>query len=129
MIVQQSKLKPQRQKKALQEVLGKLACGMVIVEGKHDVLVLKHLGVEKVFTVNSLLYKRLIATGDKAFVLTDKDRSGQIKKEQVVSALNESYPHLNVDSRVSDYFFRLLNIKCVEEAMVPAKRILEQNLV
>lgn len=117
--------KTRGQKQRLLRILGRLAGGIVIVEGKHDLKVLKELGVSRVLTLDRLRRNGLeIGREKKAYILTDRDESGEEKRMQISSILLETQPQMSIDANTATSFFRILGIRCVEEAMAPSERIL-----
>jgi len=95
-------------KQKLQKILDRAKSYWIVVEGKHDAIVLKELGFEKIFQINQTgksLYELIeklseICGKDKICILTDFDKAGRklykfLKRELVVrgARLDNSLRH------------------------------------
>jgi 5S rRNA maturation endonuclease (ribonuclease M5) len=111
-------------KRSLERLIGQLRQGIVVVEGKHDVDALRELGVTA-FNCNSIEKINGYADGSTFYMLFDADKGGDEKFAKAASIVYERYPHSRINTYARKRLFGILGIKCVEEAVSPAKEILE----
>ena len=105
------------------QIFEKLSCGIVVVEGKHDVAKLSALGIKAV-SYRAIDKKQV--KGSKAYVLTDRDRSGEEKREKAVAELYEAGAK-SVDVNMGMSLLKMLNVTSVEQVLGPIEEIFEEG--
>ncbi len=102
--------------------MGRLRDGYVIVEGKHDARALEKLGIHSLYW-NSIP-KTGLANGKTFYIMTDRDKGGEEKREKAISALLGMDSASDIDTDTGAFFMKLLGITSVEQAIRPAEEIL-----
>ncbi len=109
----------------LLKMLGFLADGTVIVEGKHDKTALGELGVDSI-TYTSVEKGNVIPDhGKTVYIAMDMDKGGEEKATKLISRLLSEYKGYAINTELPRSILRMLNAKSVEQICGPAKEIIE----
>ena len=114
-------------KRRVERILSRLKSGTVVVEGKHDVRKLRMFGISAVSSGDVLYRKRAIDSGKTVYLMTDKDRGGEEKREKLLGELLGREQGLNVNSDLGIAFLKALNVRCAEQIYRPLTELLETN--
>ncbi len=98
-----------------------LKSSFVIVEGKHDINALKHLGISA-HTYESVMRSASMPT-EKVVILMDLDRRGMEKAELASNALSSG--NAPVDITTGRSFLKMLNTVHVEGILSPIQQLFE----
>ncbi|MGC8496012.1 MAG: hypothetical protein ACP5RM_00500 [Candidatus Micrarchaeia archaeon] len=117
------------QKKALKNLIEDLKCGIVVVEGDHDVETLKNIGITNVFKFDQIkeVLKSEIINGKTLYIIMDNDKGGSSKEKATVKILRANLPEVKYNLRAKEDFLGILNITSVEEAYPKAIKILRRD--
>lgn len=106
-------------------MLGFLADGTVIVEGKHDKTALGELGVDSI-TYTSVEKGSVIPDhGKTVYIAMDMDKGGEEKATKLISRLLSEYKGYAINTELPRSILKMLNAKSVEQICGPAKEIIE----
>ncbi|MGC8676157.1 MAG: hypothetical protein ACP5T3_01395 [Candidatus Micrarchaeia archaeon] len=123
--------KTAKRAKELETMFAELKGGVVVVEGRHDVLALSSLGVCSCtydYAVRNAgrLVGEAAVSGTKLFLLMDDDKGGADKLAKMLSAIDAVSQQANatVDVMLGLRMLRLLGVKSVEQIRAPAAELL-----
>ncbi len=109
----------------LLKMLGFLADGTVIVEGKHDKKALGELGIDSI-TYTSVEKGNVVPDHRKTvYIAMDMDKGGEEKATKLISRLLSEYKGYAINMDLPKSILRMLNAKSVEQICGPAKEIIE----
>ncbi len=121
----QKRAKEERARERLVKILGSLANGTVIVEGKHDKKALEELGVDSV-VYTSIEKGNLVPDYKKTVYLAmDLDKGGEEKATKLISKLLSEYKGYTINVDLPRSMLKMLNARSVEQICGPAKELIE----
>ena len=115
----------ERNRKRIKNIISKLQQGTVVVEGKHDKLVMGKLGV------GCITFDKLIKNNDSVdsripvYILVDNDRSGKIKREEAIESLLDLDRNYKIDLDLGLLLLKIAKRRRVEEIYKPINEILD----
>ncbi len=108
-------------KKLLEELLFSLKSSFVVVEGKHDVLTLKKIGI-KSHTYESVIRSKTLPS-EQVLLFFDKDRRGKEREERLSYFLQSQ--NVKVDNATGKYLLNILKTVHVEGILSPIERLIK----
>jgi hypothetical protein len=111
-------------KNALLDIIKKFRSGVVIVEGFHDVSVLKSFDINA-RTYYSVMTSRKVPMKKVFYIAMDDDKGGIDKRDKLISKITELDSSANIDIDTGIRFLKILGIKSIEQAFKPLSKILE----
>ena len=117
--------KAKSDKKSLQNLFDLLMDGTVIVEGKHDIEVLKDFGIGAIpYTKFSNTIDCSLRNGKTFYLLMDMDKGGEDKERKAIEIIQTHYPGCRIDTDAGKRLLRMLGCIAVEQIGQRARSIL-----
>lgn len=119
--------KAEATKRRLISILEELGQGSVVVEGKHDLAVLKALGLTA--HAYGRIAKGMVRLNPrrKVYLFTDIDRRGMEKAEMLISALLSVDGGYTIDRNLAYRLLGMCNATSVEQISKPIQEIMESG--
>jgi len=119
--------------KSLYNIFEKISAedAVCIVEGLHDVNVLRYINSLLGINIKAITYDSLMNDGKEledarqVFVMMDDDYGGRIKEASALHKLNSLNYAISVDTVTGKRMLGLLGIKCVEQIKRPLENALD----
>ncbi|MGC8478718.1 MAG: hypothetical protein ACP5NE_02210 [Candidatus Micrarchaeia archaeon] len=111
--------------KDLYNLFEKLASGICIVEGLHDIHALSYVSEILGISISAITYDNFMKNGISGehgvpvYVFTDEDYGGKLKQASIVNKLNSMGPDVQYDVVTGRRILYLLGVKCVEQVKKP----------